>query len=89
MFLSSHLDGIFTYMLSNPPYSLTGTQSTFAAPLFRNAFMSHYAGDEKISPEEQTKVDVLGGISPQLGGVLRSIRTDLPPADNKVHIDLK
>jgi len=88
-FLVAHLDGIFTYILSNPPYSLPDALTTFAAPLFRNAMMAHYAGDERISPWEQAKDNELGTIAPELGDALMGIWTDLPPKDNKWQINLK
>jgi predicted phosphodiesterase len=86
-FLSEHLDGYFSYMLSNPPYSLPDDLVSYGAPLFRNAIMAHFAGDEKISPKEQAADDVLGQISPQIGGALSSLWTDLNPEDN--HFQLK
>ncbi len=85
-FLSQHLDGYFGYMLSNPPYSLPDDLVTYGAPLFRNAIMAHFAGDEKISPKEQAADDVLGQISPQIGGALSSLWTDLNPEDNHLKI---
>lgn len=86
LFLSQHLDGYFGYMLSNPPYSLPDDLVSYGAPLFRNAIMAHFAGDEKITPEEQAKDDVLGGLSPLIGGALGSLWTDINTADNYEHI---
>ncbi|HEX3079831.1 MAG TPA: metallophosphoesterase [Puia sp.] len=82
LFLSQHLDGYFGYMLSNPPYSLPDDLVMYGAPLFRNAIMAHFAGDEKISPKEQAADDVLGQVSPLIGGALSSLWTDLNPEDN-------
>jgi hypothetical protein len=86
VFLSQHLDGYFGYMLSNPPYSLPDDLVIYGAPLFRNAIMAHFAGDEKISPKEQAADDVLGKISPQIGGALGALWTDLNPEDNHLKI---
>jgi predicted phosphodiesterase len=86
LFLSQHLDGYFGYVLSNPPYSLPDDLVTYGAPLFRNAIMAHFAGDEKISPKEQAADDVLGQISPQIGGALSALWTDLNPEDNHLKI---
>lgn len=89
MFLTGHMDGIFTYMLSNAPYSLDPGIAAGIAPLFRNAFMAHYAGDEHITPEEQAQNDYVAGLAPQLGIVLHRLWTDLPPSDNQYSIDMR
>jgi 3',5'-cyclic AMP phosphodiesterase CpdA len=89
MFLSGHLDGIFTVMLSYPPYSVPSQYIADIAPLFRNAFMAHCAGDEHITPEEQAKVDYVGQLSPELKMVLESLWTDLPPSDNQYKADMR
>ena len=89
MFLTGHLDAIFNFMLSSPPYNVPQPTATDVAPLFRNALMAYYAGDENISPEEQAKVQYVGQIAPQLGMVLQSLWTDLPPSDNQEIIDLR
>ncbi|HEY3389601.1 MAG TPA: metallophosphoesterase [Prolixibacteraceae bacterium] len=89
MFLSGHLDGIFTYMLTSPPYNVPSEYITGIAPLFRNAFMAHYAGDEHITPEEQAKDDYVALIAPELGVVLHNLWTDLPPADNQYSIVMR
>ncbi len=87
MFLSAHLDGYIGYALSNPPYSLPAELVDMGAPLLRDAFMAHYAGDEKISPVEQTQVDAFGQFVPPLGDAINSLWTDLTPADN--YLELK
>ncbi|MGA2406577.1 MAG: metallophosphoesterase [Bacteroidales bacterium] len=89
IFISGHLDGIFTYMLSNNPYNVPLGTAAQIAPFFRNAFMAHYAGDEHITPEEQAEDDYVGQLSPQLGMVLHSLWTDLPPSDNQYRIDMR
>ncbi|MEI7522731.1 MAG: metallophosphoesterase [Mariniphaga sp.] len=89
MFLSAHLDGIFTYMLSSPPYSVPSQYIGDIAPLFRNAFMAHYAGDEHITPKELLKVQGVSLLSPQLGMALQSLWSDLPPADNHLLINMR
>ncbi len=88
MFLSMHMDPIFTYLLSNN-YNVPLPTAAEIAPLFRNAMMAHYAGDEKITPEEQAKVDLVGLMSSDLGMVLHSLWTDLPPTDNQYIIDMR
>lgn len=89
LFLTQHLDGYFGYLLSNPPYSLPDDLVTYGAPLFRNAIMAHFAGDEKIGPKEQAADDVLGNLSPLIGGALGSLWADLNPEDNHLIIKFK
>ena len=89
LFLAEHLDGIFTYMLSSPPYNVPSEYISGIAPLFRNAMMAHYAGDEHITTEEQAKDDYVTQLAPELGTVLQSLWTDLPPSDNQYCIDLR
>jgi 3',5'-cyclic AMP phosphodiesterase CpdA len=86
LFLSQHLDGYFGYMLANPPYSLPDDLVSYGAPLFRNAIMAHFAGDEKITATEQANDDVLGQLSPLIGGALSTLWTDINTPDNNVHI---
>ena len=88
MFLAGHLDGIFTYMLSSPPYNVPSEYIGGIAPLFRNAFMAHYAGDEHITPGEQLQDDQVALLSPELGFALQGIWTDLPPSDNHLILDI-
>jgi 3',5'-cyclic AMP phosphodiesterase CpdA len=90
LFLSGHLDGYFSYVLQNQfgiPEDLAGT----VAPFLRNASMAHFAGDEKISPEERYKIDLLaaGGAPSFLTDALNSFWTDLTPEDNNIQLRLK
>ena len=91
-FLSAHLDGYFTYVL-NAKYGIPNAApdylATYMAPQFRNGMMAHLAGDESISSEEQGLDDWIGNINSDLGGALYTFWTDLPPADNQLHINLK
>jgi hypothetical protein len=89
MFLSGHLDGIFTYMLSSPPYNVLPEYIGKVAPSFRNSFMAHYAGDEHITPAELVKVQWVGLLSPDLRMILMSLWTDLLPCDNHSIIDIR
>ena len=86
MFLSGHLNGIFTYMLSNPPYNVPVATAAEFAPLFGHSIMAHYAGDEHITPAELIADQKVGLLSPQLGMVLQSWWTDLTPTDNEFTI---
>ena len=85
-FLSSHLDGYFAYVLENM-FGVPAEYAVSIAPLFRNGWMAHYAGDKKITPPEQAKDNMVG--DPLLVEALQGIWTDLPPSDNKLHLNLK
>ncbi len=89
VFLSAHLDGVFSYLLTQPPFDASEEEAVMAAPLFRNAFMAHLAGDEKISPEEQSMDDALASMSPMAGMALAALWTDLNPSDSKVNLSLR
>ena len=41
------------------------------------------AGDEKISPAQQTEIQQLGTRSPDLAGIVNLLWTDLPVKDNR------
>lgn len=84
-FLKTHMDAYFEYIFTNL-YGLDAVTAAYLAPYFRDGWMAHYSGDEKM-PSGIT--DVIGGLPSPLDGALYSIWTDLPPADNKLHIDLK
>lgn len=88
-FFSAHLDGAFSYLLTQEPFGLSEADAANSAPLFRNAYMAHFAGDEKISPSEQSKDDALAAMSPMAGMALASLWTDLNPKDNSVKINLR
>lgn len=88
LFLSNHLDGYIGYALSNPPYSLPAELVNIGAPLLRNGFMAHYAGDEMITPDEQTQVDAFGAYVPPLGDALNSLWYDLAPEDNNLQLQI-
>ncbi|CAN5480320.1 cyclic nucleotide phosphodiesterase [soil metagenome] len=89
IFFSAHLDGAFSYLLTQPPFDLSADDAGSVAPLFRNAYMAHFAGDEKISAEEQSNDDVIAQLSPTAGMALAALWTDLNPKDNTVHINLR
>ncbi|MDZ4714572.1 MAG: metallophosphoesterase [Cytophagales bacterium] len=88
-FFSAHLDGIFSYLLTQPPFFLSESLAASAAPLFRNAYIAHFNGDEKISPAEQNKDNELAGVSPLAAYALSVLWTDLNPKDNNLHINLR
>jgi predicted phosphodiesterase len=84
-FLVQHLDGYFDYFLQNA-YGLPSDLAAYGAPLFRNAIMAHFAGDEMINPVDSANDKVLADISPEIGGALSSLWTDINTTDNNVHI---
>jgi len=89
IFMSGHVDEIFTYMLSSAPYNIPLVTAMMIAPRFKNAVVAHYAGDEHISADEQAKDDLVGQMVPMLGIVLHNLWTDLPPADNQYCISIR
>lgn len=87
-FYSAHLDNYFSYALTQQPFGLDPTVAVQSAPLFRDAFMAHVAGDEKISPNEQRLDNNFAGIS-QLGAMaLQGLWTDLGLKDNDTHFKI-
>lgn len=80
-FLAMHLDQYFyTYLtgIFNAPPSL----ATFAAPLFRNGIMAHFAGDERMPSAQSMLINQLSGYSPQLAGIVTTLWTDPGVPDN-------
>jgi len=92
LFLTQHLDGYFNYVLQKM-YGVPEEQAFIVAPFLRNGVMAHYAGDEKIKPDERKKLNQLSLVVPPessfLIDAINSFWTDLPIVDNKVHIKLK
>ncbi len=81
LFLSAHLDGYFNYYLRQM-LGAPDPVATFAAPLFRNGIMAHFAGDEKMPPEERKKIEELATMSQQLAGIVTALWTDPGIRDN-------
>ena len=84
-FLKSHMYDYFEYIFTNV-YGLDDATAAYLAPYFREGWSAHYTGDEKMPAGV---MDVIGGLPSPLDGALYSIWTDLPPEDNKLHVDLK
>lgn len=85
-FLSQHLDGYFNYYLTNilgAPADL----ATFAAPIFRNGIMAHFAGDENMPADQQQLIQQLGTMSPQLAGIVTTLWTDTGEKDNNTEVN--
>jgi len=86
LFLSGHLDGYFNYYLTNI-LGAPGPVASFAAPLFRNGIMAHFAGDENMPADQRAKIAELSGMSQQLAGIVTTLWTDPGEKDNNTEVD--
>jgi len=77
------------YMLMSPPYYVKEDVATQIAPVFADAMLAHFGGDETISAEATAQILAISEILPDLANIIYGLYTDLPPADNKLVIDLK
>jgi 3',5'-cyclic AMP phosphodiesterase CpdA len=77
------------YMLMNPPYNVPEEVAIQIAPVFAEAMLAHFAGDETISAEIDAKIQAINEIYPDLANIIYGLYTDLPPADNNLVVDLK
>ncbi|MCW3108371.1 MAG: metallophosphoesterase [Segetibacter sp.] len=85
-FLSQHLDGYFNYYLANI-LGVPAPVVPFASPLFRNGIMAHFAGDEKMPPDQRKKIDELAAMSQQLAGIVTTLWTDTGVMDNSTDVN--
>ncbi len=76
------------YMLMNPPYYVPEELATQIAPVFAEAMLAHFGGDETISAEASAQIEAISAISPDLANIIMGLYTDLPPADNQLVVDL-
>lgn len=81
-FLSGHLDNYFNGLLQNR-FGAPAALAQIASPLFRNAIMAHFAGDESITADQQASLNVLAGYSADLAGIVNILWSDLPVKDNE------
>jgi len=77
------------YMLMNPPYYVPEEIATQIAPVFAEAMLAHFVGDETISAETGSKIVAIAEFSTDLANILYGLYTDLSPSDNDLIIDLK
>lgn len=81
-----------SHLLEEPPYSLSADTVTRISPWLADATVAHYAGDEVMPADVPGEVQSLlsSGSSVQMmaGMMLRSIWSDLPPADNDLVLNL-
>lgn len=76
------------YMLINPPYNVPEDIAAQIAPVFAEAMLAHFAGDETISAETEATIQYISSISPDLANIIYGLYTDLAPADNNLIVDL-
>jgi 3',5'-cyclic AMP phosphodiesterase CpdA len=76
------------YMLMNPPYYVPEEVAAQIAPVFAGAMLAHFGGDETISAEAYAAIQAVAAVSQDLANILMGFYTDLPPADNKLVVDL-
>ena len=89
LFHQAHFDGYFYYALQLM-FGVSPADAAEIAPLFRNAIMAHYAGDENLltSPDKAT-IEYLAATESPLAGALYSLWTDLNPKDNTITLKIK
>jgi predicted MPP superfamily phosphohydrolase len=76
------------YMLMNPPYYVPEDLAAQIAPVFADAMLAHFGGDETISAETYAKIEAISAVSPDLANIVMGLYTDLPPSDNQLVVDL-
>jgi hypothetical protein len=89
--LSNSLDNYFRGLLKVGSFHLTEPTLSYTIPLARNAYMAYLAGDEKISPLEQMKIDSLNFVTPRPDTTIWAITTfwtDPGVKDQKWHFKL-
>jgi len=88
-FLRNNLNNYFSYILTNI-FLVPAQLTQVTAPMFRDAIMAHYAGDEKMGSSERKQLDELKLIAPPfITDALSGMWTDLGVKDNKTHIKIK
>jgi predicted MPP superfamily phosphohydrolase len=76
------------YMLMSAPYNVPEDVATQISPVFAEAMMAHFAGDETLSAEANEEIQTISAISPDLANIIYGLYTDLPPKDNDLIVDL-
>lgn len=76
------------YMLMAEPYNVPEETAIQIAPVFAQAMLSHFAGDETISAEAAAQIEAIAAISQDLANIIYGLYTDLPPTDNQLVVDL-
>lgn len=76
------------YMLTYPPYNIPEDIASQIAPVFAQAMLAHFGGDETITAETSATIAAIADVSPDLANILMGLYTDLPPTDNQLVVDL-
>jgi predicted phosphodiesterase len=76
------------YMLTYPPYYIPEDIASQIAPVFAQAMLAHFGGDETITAETSATIAAIAEVSPDLANILMGLYTDLPPTDNQLVVDL-
>jgi 3',5'-cyclic AMP phosphodiesterase CpdA len=76
------------FMLMADPFNADEATASQLAPIFAEAMMTHFAGDERMSDEAQGQIEYINSYSPALAGILSGLYYDLPPTDNDLTVDL-
>lgn len=84
-FLSQHLDGYFNGLLQNR-FGAPAPLAQMASPIFREAIMAHFAGDESLPASQQAQINALAAYSADLAGMATILWTDIGVADNKATV---
>ena len=87
--ITNRLNSLFTYVLRNM-FLMPKQDAIMYAPMVTSAFKAYFSGDEKLDPLEKEQIEELSqGSYGFLADILKSVWTDLPPKDNKLHIKMK
>ncbi|WP_417070131.1 metallophosphoesterase family protein [Niveibacterium terrae] len=92
-YLTSGLNTLVTYMLTNAPYNLPSAQVTALLPLIVPALVAHYAGDEKLT-DATTQATLAAMVAStdantkMMGGLIQGLWADPSPADNNLSLTL-
>lgn len=91
IFHKYHFDGYFSVALHMKfgAYGVTEEMAAELAPLFRNAIMAHYAGDENLVSPDKEIIESLETTAPPIAGALYGLWTDLNPKDNNITLKVK
>ena len=91
-YLLNGMKELLTYQLINQ-YGATQAQAAVLAPMAANAFVAHYAGDEKLT--DPTTIGTIAALKASadqtqkyFGSTIEAVYTDLAPADNNIIINL-
>jgi predicted MPP superfamily phosphohydrolase len=76
------------YMLMSAPYNVPDDVATQISPVFAEAMLAHFGGDEILSAETNAEIQAISAISPDLANIIYGLYTDLPPKDNDLIVDL-